>query len=316
VKGRAGLDLALLAGAFVASILLGLLLGPGGIPEERAIWDLRATRVALGVIAGAGLATSGAVLQGLTGNPLADPFVLGSSSGAAVGISLARLAGVPFVSPISFLCAGIGAFAALVLAWAFARTGGRVPIERLVLAGIAVTTLGSALVVMALHLSRRDAYLIFSFLVGNLTEGDAGVLAGAGSVVGAGLLACVALARPLDAIALGEEKARTLGVDVERTTALLAAVVAAIVGCVVAVSGMIGFVGLFVPHAARRLVGPGHRVLLAAAALLGGAFLVAVDAIARTAAAPAEFPVGVLTSLLGAPAFLYVLRRRLRPRLA
>jgi len=316
VRRRAGRGLALLAFALGIALLLGVLLGPAGFPRGEVLWNLRVPRVALGLIVGAGLATCGAVLQGLTGNPLADPYVLGSSSGAAVGISLARLAGVPFASPLSFAFASLGAFAALALAWTLARTGGRIPIERLVLAGIAVTTLGSALVVMALHLSRRDAYIIFSFLVGNLAEGDPAILATAGTVVGAGILAFVALARPLDAIALGEEKARTLGVDVEKTTVLLAAIVSAMVGCIVAVSGLIGFVGLFVPHAARRFVGPAHRVLLVATALLGAAFLVGVDAIARTAAAPSEFPVGVLTSLLGAPAFLYVLRRRIRPRLA
>ena len=300
---------------FVGALSLGLAAGPGGWPDASIFWNLRLPRVLLGAAVGAGLATAGTVLQGLSGNPLADPFVLGSSSGAAAGVVLGRILGLSYASAAAFALAGAGAFGALALAWALARTGGRVPIERLILAGVAVSTLASASVLLALHLGGRDAYAILSFLVGNLSNADERLLAAGGGTSVLAVAAACLFGRTLNAMALGEEKARSLGIRVERAKTLLALLCSAIVGAAVAVAGMIGFVGLIVPHAARRFAGPDHRALLPASALGGAAFLVLVDALARTAAPPMEFPVGVVTALCGAPFFLYVLRRP-RPRLA
>jgi iron complex transport system permease protein len=310
VKRRSAWKLALFAAALAVSLLGALAAGPGGWAPPDIFWNLRLPRVLLGAAVGAGLATAGTVLQGLSGNPLADPFVLGSSSGAAVGVVLARTAGISIASAPLFLAAGAGAFGALAAAWALARTGGRIPIERLVLSGVAVSTLGSALVLIGLHFAREDSYAILSFLVGNLSGGDRRSLAVGGGAVVLSVLAVCAFGRALNALALGDDKARTLGVRTESAKAALALLCSAIVGASVAVAGMIGFVGLLVPHLVRRIVGPDHRALLPAAALGGAAFLVLVDALARTAARPSEFPVGVITALCGAPFFLWCLRRR------
>ncbi|MCI0589150.1 MAG: iron ABC transporter permease [Planctomycetes bacterium] len=302
--------LATFAAGLVLVLAGALATGPGGWAPPDIFWNLRLPRVLLGAAVGAGLAAAGTVMQGLSGNPLADPFVLGSSSGAAVGVVAARALGISLASPAVFLAAGVGAFGALAATWSLARSSDRLPIERLLLSGVAVSTLGSALVLLGLHFAGQDAYVILSFLVGNLSGCDRRFLAIGGGTILLAVVALCTFGRAMNALALGDEKARTLGVRTERAKASLALLCSGVVGASVAVAGMIGFVGLLVPHLARRIVGPDHRMLLPASAIGGGAFLVTVDTVARTAARPSEFPVGVITALFGAPFFLWVLRRR------
>jgi len=297
------------AGALAA----GLLVGPSFDVDRRMI-ELRLPRVALAAIVGAGLSTTGAVLQALSGNPLADPFVIGASSGAAVGVTVARWLGLPFTSPLLLLFAVAGAYAAIALVLWIARAGARTPVQTLLLAGVTVSTLGTAVVLLYYSLRVEDATKTMFFLMGSLDEGDWRFIALAGACVAASTLVAQLCARALDAFAMGEETARHLGVDVERFKVGFCLLAAALVGVVVAVAGLIGFVGLIVPHVARRLVGSDHRRLLPACVLGGATFLALADLIARTAAPPQQLSLGAITALCGGPFFLHLLRRRARER--
>ncbi len=276
--------------------------------DEAIVWQGRAPRVVTAVAVGGGLAIAGVVMQALTHNPLADPYLLGVSSGASVGAVGALALGVAtlWVLPVA---AFAGALAALATTLAVAGRGAS-PV-RIILAGVAVGYLGSALVSLLVFSSARgDAFReILSWLLGSLASArwwEAGVAATA-------TLAATALvlgrARTLDALLLGDDAAVALGVDVRRERPWQMAAVAVLTGALVAVSGAIGFVGLVIPHAARLLVGPRHRVLLPAAALAGGFFLLLADTAARTVFDPLELPVGIVTALAGGPAFALLVRR-------
>src|SRR5688572_7880421 len=262
---------------------------------------LRLPRVALAILVGAGLATTGGVLQALSGNPLADPFVIGASSGAAVGVIVARWLGVPFTSPFLLLLAVGGAYGAIALVLHIARAGARTPVQTLLLAGVTVSTLGTAVVLLYYSVRPEDATKTMLFLMGNFEESDWRLIGLAAACVAAGVAAAHLATRALDAFAMGEETARHLGVDVERTKLAFCWIAAAIVGVVVAVAGMIGFVGLIVPHVARRLVGTRHRAMLPACVLGGATFLVLADLVSRTVAAPQQLSLGAITALCGGP---------------
>jgi iron complex transport system permease protein len=297
----------------VAAIAAGLLIGPSG-SVDRALIELRLPRVVLAVIVGAGLATTGAVLQALSGNPLADPFVIGASSGAAVGVTAARWLGFDFTSPWVLALAVAGAYLAIALVLWIARAGARTPVQTLLLAGVTVSTLGTAVVLLYYSLDVDNAYKTMLFLMGNLEEGDWDFISLAAICVAAGLILAQVTARALDAFAMGESTARHLGVEVERFKFGFCLLAAAIIGVVVAVAGMVGFVGLIVPHVARRLVGSDHRRLLPGCALGGAIFLLLADLLARTVAAPQQLSLGAITALCGGPFFLHLLRRRSRER--
>lgn len=301
--------------ALVEEALLGL--PASGVPPTHAVifWDIRLPRVALAALIGASLSLAGVAFQGLFRNPLADAYVLGVSSGAAVGAALA------FTFGWRFALGGIGAvpltafaaaLATLALVYRLGRAGGRVAGHRLLLAGVAVGSFLSAVVlILALHQEKEHwAAPVLAWLMGSLS-GRGWEYAGAVLpyfVAGAALLAWDA--RALDAFLFGEEEAHALGVDLERARRRVAAAGGLLTAAAVAAAGVSGFVGLVVPHVARLLAGPGHRRLLPAAALCGGAFLVWADCLARTAFAPAEVPVGIFTSLVGGPFFLHLLRSR------
>ncbi|NCD18095.1 MAG: iron ABC transporter permease, partial [Actinobacteria bacterium] len=246
------------------------------------------------------------VMQALTHNPLADPYLLGVSSGASVGAVAALLAGVTAALP---LAAFAGALAALATTLLLAGRGAS-PV-RMILAGVAVGYLASALVsLLVFRSSRGDAYReILSWLLGSLASSrwwEAGLALTASAVVGAVVLA---RSRTFDALLLGDDAAVSLGVPVRRERPWLMGLVAVLTGALVAVSGAIGFIGLVVPHAARILVGQRHRALLPVAALAGGLFLLLADTAARTLLDPVEVPVGIITALVGGPAFALLLRR-------
>ncbi|MEV6580779.1 iron ABC transporter permease [Streptomyces sp. NPDC051582] len=332
----------LLVAALLASAVAGLALGPvriapgqvldivlGG-PGRRTgafasiVWDVRMPRVLLGAVVGAGLAVAGTVLQALVRNQLADPFLLGASSGASLGAVLVIVFGAGAAGTAGVLggigAAGVpaaaftGSLGALVAVYAMARRGGTMTTGRLILAGVAVqyvlSALTSLVLVLAAHPDQMRSVLFWT--LGGLGGARWGELAlpAAALLVGTALL--TALARPLDLLLAGEEGARTLGLDTGRFRAAVFVLTSLVIGVLVACSGAIGFVGLMVPHAARMVVGAGHRALLPVAALGGAVFLTLADLLARTAAAPEEIPVGVVTALVGGPFFLWMLRRSTR----
>lgn len=293
-------------------------LGIGGsgfsVQEDAVLWSIRLPRVLLGVLVGAGLGVAGAALQGIFRNPLADPQLIGISSGAAAGSALGVLALEGLVgSAAAPLGAFAGGLAAGVIVYTLARHQGRTEVVTLVLAGIAVAAVGGALagfLSVVANDPRLGSPLFYS--LGGLGVATWSLVRWTAPLVLAGVILLPTYARRLDLILLGEREAGHLGVDVEnvRRNVLLLATVT--VGATVAAAGVIGFVGLLVPHAIRLVAGPGHRLLLPASALGGAVLVVAADTVARTVAIPLEVPVGLLTALVGGPVFLWLLRRTRR----
>jgi iron complex transport system permease protein len=277
---------------------------------------VRVPRALLGFVVGGGLALAGAALQGLFRNPLADPGILGVSSGASLGavltIYLGLAARARWTLPVAAFM-GAAADAVLVFAVAARRGRGRTFTETLLLVGVAVGALNMSLTTFLLSVS-LDSYAVGRQIVYWLLGGLEGrtwdhLLLGAPAVL-AGAVAIAAHARELDALLLGEVAAESLGIDVAAVRLRLVVAAALVVGAAVAVAGPIGFVGLLAPHLVRLAVGPAHRALLPLAFVGGGVFLVVADLLARTALAPAEIPVGAVTAALGAPFFLALLLRR------
>lgn len=289
--------------------------GPSGATrlQDGIVWELRLPRVLLAAVCGAGLALCGAILQSLLGNSLADPFVLGVSSGASTGAVLVAVLGVgagALSLSAGALAGAIAAFA-VVLLLAYGAGGGT---DRVILAGVAGTQLFSALtsfVVMSSADAEQTRGVLF-WLLGSLAGVSWRDVLVCGVVVGIGLVGCLACARSLDAFAFGQDAAATLGVSVTRVRIALLVVTALVTAALVSAAGAIGFVGLVLPHAARFVVGPGHRRLLPTAVILGAVFMVWVDTLARTVFAPQELPTGVVTALFGVPAFAFILLRRRR----
>ncbi|WP_017627579.1 FecCD family ABC transporter permease [Nocardiopsis chromatogenes] len=283
---------------------------PAASPEAYIVWELRGPRAVQAVFVGAGLAVAGAVVQALVRNPVADPHLLGLSSGASTGAVLAMAvlgAAGPLVLPGA---AFAGAVAAGLAVFALARARGALEPLRLVLVGVAVgQLLGGATSFLVLRQASGDAQQqVLFWLLGSLAGARWPLALGCAAAVTALLALLTARARTLDALALGAEGAAALGVHADRARAGLFAAAALVTGAVVAVAGAIGFVGLVVPNLARLLVGAGHRRVLPTAALLGALMLVAADLGARTALRPTELPIGILTAVVGVPFFVAALR--------
>jgi iron complex transport system permease protein len=273
------------------------------------VLDVRLPRIALAAFVGVALATAGTVMQGFFRNPMADPSIVGVSSGAAVG-AVATIV-LPVAFPFGLELQGAAFLAAVLTAFGvylIATQGGHTPTATLLLAGVAVQTfLGAVISLLLLH-SGRSLRRIVYWLMGHLggtTWDEVRVIAVALPPL---FVVLLVYARDLNVLLLGEEEAHGLGVEVERTKRILLAVSSVVTAAAVAVTGVIGFVGLVVPHGMRLLVGPDHRILLPTSALAGASFLVATDTLARSG--PAEIPVGIVTAALGAPFFLYLLRSR------
>ncbi|MFM9261553.1 FecCD family ABC transporter permease [Rhodococcus sp. 5A-K4] len=302
----------------VASIVVGHLGGTAAdvTPiRDGIVWDLRLPRTLLAALCGAGLGLCGAIMQSLLRNPLADPFVLGISSGASTGAVLIVILGVG--SGVIGLSSGafIGAVISFALVLLLAHAAGGTP-DRVILAGVAATQLFSALTsfIVITSADPEQTRGVMFWLLGSLGGADWLDVALCAAVVAVGLVVCLTHSRALDAFAFGEDAASSLGVNVWRVRVTLLLATALMTAVIVSVAGAIGFVGLVLPHAARALVGPSHRRLLPASALIGSIFLVWVDAVARTAIAPQELPAGVVTALVGVPAFAVILwRRKARP---
>jgi iron complex transport system permease protein len=281
--------------------------------EDNIVWLVRLPRVLLGTVVGAALAVSGVALQAMVRNVLADPHILGVTSGASTGAAASLLFGVGVGAGTGALTisAFLGALAATAALFAVARHGGRITSVRLLLAGVTIGYILSAATSFLIFASDspEGARTVVFWLLGSLSSANWPAVATTAAVAAAGLGALVLLGTRLDALAIGDDTAQTLGIAPARLRTQALVVVALLVGAVVAVSGAIGFVGLVVPHVARLCVGGAHRRLIPVAALIGALFLVAADLVARTAFAPRELPLGIVTAVVGAPLLLLLIRR-------
>ena len=331
-QGKTALRLGLLAAMlmvvmlFAASVgavhlsigaLLRAIIRPGQLTDaERTIlFSIRLPRILAAAMVGSALSVSGLLFQGLFRNPLADPYVIGSSGGAVLGASI----GVFLLPPISIagfgtsaLLAFAGAVGSIMLVYALASVNGRTPVVPLLLAGFTVSTMLSYSSYFLEVLDRdfgTGIRVLTSWLHGTISQPTWPQLAIVAAMLAIGLVASSAIARRLNTLALGEEYAAHLGLHIQQTRIAVIVVGSVLTAAAVAVGGLISFVGLIVPHIMRMILGPDHVRLLPFTALAGGIFLVIADTIARTVIAPAELPVGVLTACIGGPFFLYLLRK-------
>lgn len=282
--------------------------------DDAVLWAIRLPRIALTLLIGAGLGLSGAVLQGVFRNPLADPGLIGVSSGAALGAVTAIILGL---TPLGLATLPLAAFAGGLLAalavYGFARHEGRTEVVTLLLAGIALNAIVGALIGLLTFLADdRQLRTIVFWSLGSTGGATWSQVAAVLPFIALGLLVLPRWDRRLDLLVLGEREARHLGVDTERTKLVLVGVAALMTGAAVAVAGIVGFVGLVVPHMMRMIGGPRHRTLLPASALAGASLLLLADLVARTVALPRELPLGVVTALAGGPFFLWLLHRTRR----
>ncbi len=321
--------LAVLATACVAGAVLGAL--PVGVADvgrtigsrlgltsaaadplaDQVLWEIRFPRVVLGVVVGAALGCAGATMQGSFANPLAEPGIVGVSSGAVMGAVIQIVSGVDPLGTWSLPAAAfVGGLLAVYAVYASARSDGRTEVVTLVLTGVALNALLGAFIGLLTYLS-DDAELrsITFWTLGSMAQATWEKVAVVAPLAVVGIAAAVAGGRRLDLLALGDRPARHLGLPVERFRLLMLTITAVLTAAAVAVSGIVLFVGLVIPHLIRMVAGPSHRLLLVASSLAGASVVVVADVASRTLAAPAELPLGVLTSLVGSPFFFWQLRR-------
>ncbi len=301
----------------VAGILarrtLGLDLGVEfSTQQELVLWNIRLPRVLLGVLAGSAMAVAGAALQGIFRNPLADPGIIGTSSGGAVGaVTMIMLGTAPIGSTYSLPVAAFsGALIVTGLVYLMARQGGRTEVVTLILTGVALSAIASAAIgLMIFYATDAQLRSIVFWTMGGLGGTTWRVVYATAPFVVIGLVMLVRTGRALDLMTLGEREAFHLGVRTERLRVSVIVLAALVSGATVAATGLVGFVGLMVPHLLRLLIGPGHRALLPACALGGAILMLAADLVARMALNPLEIPLGIVTALIGAPYFLWLIRR-------
>ncbi len=326
----------LAAVALLAAVTLALAVGPAGIPLDATarillsrlpgvemadslpalwrdiIWEVRLPRVLLAGLTGAVLAMAGATYQGVFRNPLADPYLIGVATGAAMGATIVIVSGAPHswhglsVLP---LAAFAGAIASVLVVYGVARQGNTLPTTTLILAGVAVASLSTAITSFLMLRNTTHMFSIFSVVLGSFNTATWGELRWAVPYVLPAAVVILAHGRILNVLSLDEEQARQLGVNPQRTKLLLLGVASLATAAAVSVAGTIGFVGLIVPHAVRLLWGPDNRHLLPMSILFGATFLILADLIARSVDQPAEVPVGIITAFCGVPFFLFLLRR-------
>ena len=275
---------------------------------KKIVLELRLPRTLMGMLVGGALAISGCAVQGVFRNPMASPYVIGISSGASCGAALSIVLGAPQAAlpPASFLFALGSAF----LVYALARVGGQVPVGRLLLSGIAVSLFLSALLSLVQYVAgERQLREIVFWLMGGLWSVNWSKLLLSALPICVGVFGLLGFSKELDALSMGEETALDLGVEAQRVRGIVLLLASLATAGAVCAVGVIGFVGLIVPHLIRLIVGPGHRLLLPLSLFGGAIFLSWMDLFARTVIAPSELPVGILTALFGAPFFLWILRR-------
>lgn len=292
------------------SSVLSFLTGGALLEEHRTILlSIRLPRVLLAAVAGGGLSVAGAVFQALLRNPLAEPYILGVSSGGTVGAVVAIGLGLGLSFITVPLASFMGSVAVMVLVYTIATRYGKVEPTTLLLAGVMVGAFFQAIILLLVALFHQEVRNAFLWLMGNLSSVDYPALSIVGAVVVVAAILLYRMSRSYNVIATGDEAAEQLGINVEaikRASYILASL---ITGFVVSISGVIGFVGLIIPHICRMLFGYDHRILLPASFLLGATFLTLVDLLSRTLISPAEIPVGAVTAVLGAPVFVWLLRR-------
>ena len=334
LRKKTGLIITILTAALVASIFLATAFGAASVAlpdiikmalnklaifhftgnwksaDETIIFAIRLPRVIGGALVGAALATAGVLFQGLLRNPMADPYVIGTSAGAAMGAVIAMI----FPVSIAFLGFGLvplfaflGALATVIIVYNLARIGGKAPVVSMLLAGMVVSALLGAVMSFLMSISERvglNLHSVFSFLMGgSIAVTDWSQVLVVGVLVIGGIIGARFFAFHLNAFALGEEGASYLGVEVERDKMGILALGSLLTAAAVSISGLIGFVGLVMPHAVRLSLGSDHRLLIPVSALAGAVFLVLADLVARTILAPSEIPVGVITAIIGGPFF-------------
>ncbi|MEN6396111.1 MAG: iron chelate uptake ABC transporter family permease subunit [Methanoregula sp.] len=310
-KGYAAIIVLIALAAVTIVVCTGF--GPAGVPffglsgnnaASLILFDIRLPRVIAAMLVGAGLAAAGVVMQGLFRNSMADPYLLGTSSGGALGAALAIVClGGAFHSLLAF----IGCLAASFIVYAIAQNKGRVQVEQLLLTGIAVSMFFAAILSAIMYSSGQNLHQILFWLLGgfwNVSWDDVKL----GLIILPAALSLLLFSRELNIFSLGEDDATHLGVNTERLKIILLGISSLITGIAVAIAGCIGFVGLITPHVVRFVVGPDHRVLLPASMLAGGILLTLSDTVARTIGN--EMPVGIVTAFLGAPFFIWLLKRR------
>jgi len=277
------------------------------------IWQLRAPRIVLGALTGAALSTVGGAFQGILRNPLADPYILGVSAGAAlgacIGIAFQYITGYAFASYLP-LFAFLGAMLSLYLVYKSSKISYSANSTGLLLSGVAITFLFSALITVLLALSRRELHSMIFWLMGDLSAANWKKISIILLPVFIGNAMLFFSALDLNALSLGEEEALHLGINTGRLRIRIFLIGSVIIATVVSFTGLIGFVGLIIPHIARLLVGPDHRIMLPIAAFLGAVFLILCDILARILLAPTEIPIGAITAIVGVPLFIYLLRRK------
>lgn len=325
MRGAAAGALAALAAALIAGLSLGpVAISPGDIAgdllsrlpstgaqsplsplDDAVLWDLRAPRVALGALVGGALALAGGAYQAVFRNPLADPYLLGAAAGAGLGATVAIVYAGSVPLP---LAAFVGATAAVGGAYALGRSVGGRDTATLILAGVAVAAFLTALQTLLLQRNTESVQAVYTWLLGRLSSSGWSDVLLALPYVAVSAVAILACRRLLDVLRVGDEEATTLGVPVGRIRLFVVAAATLATAAAVAVSGLIGFVGIVVPHAVRLVAGSSYRVVLPLSAAFGAAFLVVADVVARTALSPAELPIGVVTACVGAPFFVLVLR--------
>ena len=290
--------------------ILGLK-GAGTETERAIILSLRVPRALMAGLVGAGLSVSGAIFQALLRNPLADPYILGVSSGAAVGAIIAILMGLSTLSIGLPLASFIGALLTIVIVFNFGRQDGKIHPNTLLLAGVIIGSFLSALIMFFISISQKEElHTIIFWLMGDFSFSNTQAIYMIFPYIFFGFIFLYLRARQFNLILSGEESALQMGVDVERLKLISYLLASLITAASVSVCGLIGFVGLIVPHSVRLIFGPDHRLLLPSAALIGASFLIASDTFARTLLAPTELPVGVITAAFGGPFFIYLLRTR------
>ncbi|MEW9673527.1 FecCD family ABC transporter permease [Ammoniphilus sp. 3BR4] len=281
--------------------------------QEHIIWDIRFPRVILGAIVGAGLSVVGVSIQALVRNSLADPYILGVSSGASVGATLVILFGAFSIFGQYALSAGAftGALLSMLCVFHLSQVGGRISTVRLLLAGIAISAVLLAVTSLIVLAAPKESALrsVLFWIKGSLTGAKWGYLTLPALAVIVGTVVLLLQSRSLNVLLMGEETASTLGVNTDQFRKLLLIITALLTGVIVAVSGAIGFVGLMMPHLVRFLVGSDHRRVLSVSVLFGAIFVIWCDVIARLLFAPEEIPIGIITSLCGGPFFIWQMRK-------
>ena len=299
--------------AMLFSLFFGsVFISPGELFSSEILWQIRLPRVILAALIGMLLSISGVILQGVLRNPLADPYILGISAGGAVGAAISIALGAQFVvlgmSSVP-ATAFIFALVAVFVVYKLSQVSGRAAPETLILAGVALSAFSAAILSLIIILT-GNLQTIYFWLLGSLSSANWGniITVIPYAIIGTGV--AYFFSKELNALLLGEEMAITLGVDVENTRLLLIGAASLMAAAAVSVSGLIGFVGLIVPHWIRLIIGPNHRILIPISALSGMLLMVVADTLSRTVLSPQEIPIGIIMALVGAPFFLYLLRRR------